>query len=1299
MSDLVLIDANLWAATRSGARAGRGFHYQDAVAAWLAVEAWRGAEAWRAVVPEGVDDITLHGQGCEIRAQLKSRHDPQACFTLGEIAAHIAKTASALGDDWRAKAGLRVALVLERPVKGLAATGWRRTLADSDQPLEPLARVLAASLPAWGPAEIEVLLQRTHLVVEPEPMNRAAEGLEGGSSLAAAAARLAAQQLREIVGRLADANFRAPTDAVGSLGATEVQGRVDAIGALVDIKGHLALMATFCEIADFGASVQASDFYSGVDVVPGHVGAGLVFERPDLTAALLEGLEDRRSVLVAGPSGAGKSALAWLAAYQTRHAVRWYRVRSATSDDVAKLIQMARLLEVGPQRPIGLMIDDVGRDASTSGWDQLVRETGFAPGLLVLGTVREEDVFPLQTLARTVVVRPALDEALAQRIWAALSATRKPVFGHWREPFDLSRGLLLEYTHLLTQGRRLEETLSEQVRRRLDEHRDDELLALRAVSFAAAHAAAIDGERLRDRLGWEPPRMARALQRLIDEHAIRRGPDGALLGLHEIRSTHLDAAVRQILGDDRAVAMIEAVHAVRPGDLAGFVMRVLRRWPEQEGALLDALAQRLTQPQTPAAVWIGVFHGLGLATAERVAAHWLEVSRAVELDDRHSSTFFTLALAGTDFGDAPIFAKVKEAATLFAAVEVSDLRRALLDRLDDAAIPPIVDQDAAHDVAAALLPLFGCGPAPDLKLDVTIDLTTLPLMTLLEFAQTVGALNPALAQTLIAEAGGTEVLLDRLYHEVPWITRPVLGEEEGAVCVSGDVRFISPEVQPDVHADVVRLCELMAIAAPQAQWIISRAIAPDGQPAGYGGHEIASKRMRRAALLAPTRIAWNRAQIRAVRRLVAAETQTGRTTALAWAVNELAGQLQEAADFFCRQEEPGAGWKARRMARAILTDFIPPPKAEDEIVGVRDQGVAPAHDAMHAFATDVQRLVDELTTTDKPSTRLMGLRTVDLARKARELGAPKLWTMTGENPLPALERMGVMLWDIAAVLGDADADPVRHHTAALRVSKTSRRNPVLGCAAAEARQRAARDVERRADDIRSVLARHGLEVEVLARAQDADVGLTLLNVEYLALLEVETIIDWFLTEPRFVAATSELPDLTTLAYAPLKQGRIVPTALKFIRTVMPYLSLTEDWRGQDRHPFLQDPVVADFKAALEPVALLSAILQETGRPLIAAEEAYFEELLGRILPRLQALGLIAQTELDEVVAMACRFVATAYERVTAQMDGHDAGEVLAIEAARIFPPSQFILQSLEIQLALMERALNLVSAEASPRDA
>jgi len=34
---------------------------------------------------------------------------------------------------------------------------------------------------------------------------------------------------------------------------------------------------------------------------------------------------------------------------------------------------------------------------------------------------------------------------------------------HWREPFDRSNGLLMEFVHLLTQGRRMRDVIAEQL--------------------------------------------------------------------------------------------------------------------------------------------------------------------------------------------------------------------------------------------------------------------------------------------------------------------------------------------------------------------------------------------------------------------------------------------------------------------------------------------------------------------------------------------------------------------------------------------------------------------------------------------------------------------------------------------------------------------------------------------------------------------------------------------------------------------------------------------------------------------
>ena len=42
---------------RHGSNAGRGFRFQDAVAAWMAVRVWAGDDEPASIIPEGNDDI------------------------------------------------------------------------------------------------------------------------------------------------------------------------------------------------------------------------------------------------------------------------------------------------------------------------------------------------------------------------------------------------------------------------------------------------------------------------------------------------------------------------------------------------------------------------------------------------------------------------------------------------------------------------------------------------------------------------------------------------------------------------------------------------------------------------------------------------------------------------------------------------------------------------------------------------------------------------------------------------------------------------------------------------------------------------------------------------------------------------------------------------------------------------------------------------------------------------------------------------------------------------------------------
>ena len=71
-----------------GAWAGRGFHFQDAVGAWLLAKVETGSIREVVVVPEGFEDVSLEGE-LSLHVQAKSRGEHLGQFPTSEAAGHI----------------------------------------------------------------------------------------------------------------------------------------------------------------------------------------------------------------------------------------------------------------------------------------------------------------------------------------------------------------------------------------------------------------------------------------------------------------------------------------------------------------------------------------------------------------------------------------------------------------------------------------------------------------------------------------------------------------------------------------------------------------------------------------------------------------------------------------------------------------------------------------------------------------------------------------------------------------------------------------------------------------------------------------------------------------------------------------------------------------------------------------------------------------------------------------------------------------------------------------------------------
>ena len=80
---------NLPARDRSGSHAGRGFRYQDAVTAWLAVRSWADPPLGGIVIPEGGDDVERRTGTGRRFIQVKSRRAHLGPLPVAEARDHL----------------------------------------------------------------------------------------------------------------------------------------------------------------------------------------------------------------------------------------------------------------------------------------------------------------------------------------------------------------------------------------------------------------------------------------------------------------------------------------------------------------------------------------------------------------------------------------------------------------------------------------------------------------------------------------------------------------------------------------------------------------------------------------------------------------------------------------------------------------------------------------------------------------------------------------------------------------------------------------------------------------------------------------------------------------------------------------------------------------------------------------------------------------------------------------------------------------------------------------------------------
>ncbi|MDN5848922.1 MAG: hypothetical protein L0H63_04690 [Nitrococcus sp.] len=881
------------------------------------------------MIPEGGDDVELRGEKTTF-IQVKSRREHLGDYTESETAGHIKDLWSrSLGSSPQPE---RLELVLERHVVGLT-------------PLEeqPIEGPITAKLSRFSASSD--LLPKTSIIVATSPQEWAISLITDRLNCSPIAAQMCFAELLVRVGVLADANGRLAPEDYRGLSISDTEASIRNVLAAVDVDSiERALREGVCEPVDFLTPLNDPNFYLGVDVEPGHIAAGLVSERPKSRFALIQGVEERRAALIVGPSGTGKSALMWEAANALRHSVRWFQIRRLEVADIPAIRQLIRTFRASKGSPVGFVMDDVGRNGPES-WGALLKEAMSVPGVVLLGSAREEDVTLIAERACAAEVRADSDEELAERLWQELREAGKTDWAGWREPWTLSDGLLLEYVHILTRGRRMQELLADQVAARIsDPARSLELDVLRIGSWAGAASAEIDASRLVRTLSVSEADLSRALQRLIQEHLVRSRAPGTLAGLHQLRSEELLRLTHQTPLPTLETSFERTVASVPATDLEPLVADALsaRRLPVS--TVLNSLIVRLER-EPDAQALASALRGLGAGRISAGVDEWLETSEALALPRTQVGTAAMFGIAGIDLGSLGIIPEVQAAADRLARIKGSpgdDPRRLLMERMTSSTLPSLIetaDLASLDEILGALVGVPLSAAVRSTLRRVPSNLLNAHLHLAGSVMGTLTALDREIAIQWIAEVG-QEALFAKIQAETAWAGPVSTENADDGVIVRCDYWYVAGSVQGNPHDAVVSLCELILALCPSADIAMSNAITASGELAGLAELPLATKRIPRENLPPPSIPQWNRRWGDLVSRRVAAPSYSDYLSRGIAILEALVPTLERIFDAHLRGKEALSGLFETLNSLNAETEALTPPAISSLDASVTGSGEA-----------------------------------------------------------------------------------------------------------------------------------------------------------------------------------------------------------------------------------------------------------------------------------------------------------------------------------------------------------------------
>ena len=1156
------------------------------------------------LIPEGFDDLQLDAPE-PVQIEVKSRQEHLGPFPVGRAASHIL-------DAWlrhtdRFGTDRRLVVVLEQGIVGwdgapedhLAEIPVARLVEEVDG----LGASLAAGVASRGrpPTVVnELKIDTTLLICSWDDLIAGTERHLGlvVKNLPKAALGVIGRDLQSMVAAAVDANAEAGFEARTGLDRTGLVDKINSLAELIDLDSiEYALVQGICSPVNRQPIAIGDAYYEGVSTQPGHVAAGLVVPRPDLVEQVMASLEMKCPVLLVGPSGVGKSAVLWTLPFAIP-GVLWFRVHRISDDDVPYVVRLLRAYRASAEAPVGLLVDAAGNGA-LEGWSRLGQAVAAIPGVLLVGSARMEDLFSLGALADCTMVPVALDEDAAAAIHSGLirrGATNVP---HWREAFEQSHGLTLEFTHLLTQGTRLSDVLADQVADRVRGGRSLELYVLALVATADRWSASIPIVDLEAGAGASPSELRVALERLVKEHLlVEHG--GVVGGIHQIRSRAIVDGIHQIPPPELKATVESVLKMLHGPALSRFLYEVLRDVPALEEPVLHAL-EGLAQDD--AECLIACLRGLKMLDFYRQASAWAEIAERHDVPPALRPLVLQFTIAGID-GPGIFPDQVRNATAEMASLPAQSATM-------DALLGTVGLNGIASELAAAT------NADVCLRLLRAVRLTSIdwrPLLTALEpgsplidalqgwslptLGDCVSAARDVsldLARAFVDAAGGTEGILRRSRDSDPWIRELHIASVEGELVGVARFLYISESEQGDARERAVETGRQLLRTLPDISKVDVKAVLPGGRALAIGGIEHGSSGLLRQYDHHPGAIGWNQDRIRLAQSLFGT-SETERLAQAAGLLDELAKLVRDYGNEFVRFQSGDDDVKALSARRSTLYAkgrLLPPRLGTSPF---SDENRVELSDSLSALVTEVcDKVLPRLGNTDQHKAVSAYIGNTVLGTYVPEV-REQPWRLLGfQDPPLALGELSTGLSDIVAVLTEmsAGSDSVRKVINAGR-SGTAQR--ALSRAAEKSRRWTRRRVQERRRGMTTALRSTGLTVDVIWSDGDPLNG----RVSNFAIsVPVESLADW----PAVLADTvPKLEDLRVPGESPLlvpllKGRSVVPCAMKLITKLWPAIGL-----GEFEHLLpppldqrLTTPVI-NAHSALQVCSGISTLGREDGLP-------------------------------------------------------------------------------------------------------